>query len=129
MPHSARFCKPGHRLTHMLKRQRVVRDGTRRDNGELEPWFYADKVHITPAAYRKIPRSSPDGVPAARGVTAGRIRVRKATVLTFSVRRSPCWWCVVQLRHIAFCLAAGDFLRAEMTRSFVSGGGMWRSFG
>ena len=54
VPSTARLYKPGHRLTHTMKRQRVVGDGTRRENGKLEPWFHANNVHVTPTAYRKI---------------------------------------------------------------------------
>ena len=53
LPSRCPLYKPGHRLTHMMRRQRVVGEGTERD-GRIIPWFRRDGTHLTSEGYRKI---------------------------------------------------------------------------
>ena len=60
LPSRCPLYKPGHRLTHMLRKQRVVGDGTERD-GRIVPWFRPDGIHLTPEGYFKIRDLLPQG--------------------------------------------------------------------
>ena len=59
LPSRCPLYKPGHRLTHMMHKQRVVGDGTQR-NGRIIPWF-RDGTHLTSEGYWKISDLLPRG--------------------------------------------------------------------